>query len=690
MKKTFLKITDFILRCVNLISPLWRHFWVIVLLMVCLQEFSRIILAVTQFNGDYPLDKTILTHWLGIRFDLRVAIITILPMLLITLIPFLRGILHPIIASNIKIKKITSAFWALLLTLSFAIWLIIVFIDYGNVSYWRQRVDATIGNYLLDWKANIEVIWQTYPVIWLSLLLIVFLSLTFWVIYKINLYFAKQECAEVLIKHRYLRTFMAVVFSIIVVFLIHGKLSQYPLRWSDITVINNVDLEKVALNPVQQLVDTRKHRANQFDINLAKKYYPVITSWLGVEKPNDQTLSIVRPSKPQTIKDIPANANVVLIILESFSGYKSSILGNKLNPSPYIKSLADNGWVFPNFFSAHPGTARGVYSLITSIPDVALVDTGSRNFKAINHRSYIADFEGFQPFYFIGGSTSWANIRGIIQKSIPNVKIYEEGDYQKPRTDAWGLSDRNFMLEGARILSEFKNKNPQTPFFAIMQTAANHRPYTIPNDQPDFEVKNIGIDLLNENGFDSNEEYNAFRLMDHAVGKFIEESQKKTWFENTIFVLCGDHGIPHKIYAKLPHWLQRQELSAINTPLIIYSPKWFSPRRLDNLGQQADLLPTLLSLTGRKTQLRTIGRDIMQSPPSNPQGVFWIDHGGPNIGWYDGRYFTKQINGQKAKLYDLQAPDIFKDVSNENPDILKNRSEILNGYFEMNRYLMVN
>jgi hypothetical protein len=49
----------------------------------------------------------------------------------------------------------------------------------------------------------------------------------------------------------------------------------------------------------------------------------------------------------------------VVVLCESFSGYKSSMWGNPLDPTPYFATLARDGVFFDNCFTRHFGTARG-------------------------------------------------------------------------------------------------------------------------------------------------------------------------------------------------------------------------------------------------------------------------------------------------------------------------------------------
>ena len=66
--------------------------------------------------------------------------------------------------------------------------------------------------------------------------------------------------------------------------------------------------------------------------------------------------------------------------------------------------------------------------------------------------------------------------------------MYEQEDYKAKTIDVWGISDKsNYFLQANDVL-----KQQQKPFFAVIQTADNHRPYTIPEeDKENFRAGKI-------------------------------------------------------------------------------------------------------------------------------------------------------------------------------------------------------
>ena len=82
-----------------------------------------------------------------------------------------------------------------------------------------------------------------------------------------------------------------------------------------------------------------------------------------------------------------------------------------------------------------------MFTLVTGLPDLSRVKTGSRNPYIVDQHSIINSFKNHQKYYFLGGSASWGNIRGVFSHNIEGLKIFEEGDYDYPKVDVWGISD---------------------------------------------------------------------------------------------------------------------------------------------------------------------------------------------------------------------------------------------------------
>jgi phosphoglycerol transferase MdoB-like AlkP superfamily enzyme len=413
-----------------------------------------------------------------------------------------------------------------------------------------------------------------------------------------------------------------------------------------------------------------------------KALAPIIGSHFNFT-PNDNPLSFVRVGEPKP-GALTTKPNVVLVICESFSAYKSSMFGNPLNTTPFFDSLCRQGIFFDRCFTPTYGTARGVWATITGTPDVEMTKTASRNPAAVDQHTIINNFTGYEKFYFLGGSTSWANIRGVLTNNIDNLHLYEQEDYKAEKIDVWGISDKNLFLEANKVLAQ-----QQKPFFAIIQTADNHRPYTIPEeDLKEFNKVQAPADSLRKYGFESLAEMNAFRYTDFGYKKFIEAAQKEKYFNNTVFVFIGDHGIPGNADALFPHSWTAQRLTTMHVPLLIYAPGMLAPKRVHTLGSQTDVLPTIAGLCNIKYKNSTLGKDLLDSTTKGFAFVFDPDNS--MTGVVKGDYlYRKQLRSNKQELVSIINNEPVPNDA-EHTAIMHEMNVLTDALFETAKFMLLN
>lgn len=491
----------------------------------------------------------------------------------------------------------------------FLITFLVVFlyaIDFQHFDYLHQRLNASVLNYTQDAKISMNMVWQTYPVVTLLTLIVAAFALLHWFI----ILSFKKISLQTYQGHTIAKIVLGSLFAILLGIGIFGRINQYPLRWSDAFALNDDFKANLSLNPIQSFLSTLEFRNSSYDLKKVKAGYPLMVEYLSIQKPDSVTLNYKRFHE---VSAPTAPPNVVVVICESFSAYKSSMWGNPLNTTPYFNEMCKQGIFFDRCFTPAYGTARGVWAVITGTPDVEYPNTSSRNPAYVDQHSIINDYKGYEKFYFIGGSSSWANVRGLLTNNIAGLHMYEEGDYTSKTIDVWGISDKRLFLEANNVLKQQKK-----PFFAVIQTADNHRPYTIPpEDRKEFSLKKYPTDSLNKYGFYSNDELNAFRFTDFSFQKFIEAAKKESYFNNTIFVFVGDHGIRGDVGNMFPKAWEIDGLTTQHVPLLFYAPALLKPQRINRTCSQIDLLPSVSSIAGISFVNSTLGKNLFDTIQSN-------------------------------------------------------------------------
>ena len=631
---------------------------------------------VNYFSAPASADNNLTSSYiLGFRYDLRYVTI-------VMMITLLFSFIKPLNPFDKKLgKQIAIITWMLFSSLL----LFFYTADFIHYAYVHQRLNASILSYIDNPLISMQMIWQSYPII---TIIIIFLVVE-WVLYKFISFTYQLSDKYERTGSQFKNIIIQTIFFIILLYAAIGNIiykgGQYPLRWSNAYSLGSDYKANVALNPMQSFFSTLNFRSSKIDTDLIKKNYSVIADYLTIpsNEQDAQNLQFARIHNPVN-NNLEASTikNVVLVICESFSAYKSSMMVNPLNTTPYFNDMKKQGVYFNRAFSPAYGTARGVWAVLTGTPDVLEGKTSSRNPLAVDQHSIIADFKNYEKYYFLGGSASWANIRGVLTNNISDLKIFEQGSYQSSEIDVWGISDKNLFLEANKTLS----KNTK-PFFAIIQTADNHRPYTIPaEDLKVFVKKTVPKDSLLKFGFENNEEYNAFRYTDFCIEQFIEAAKKEKYFNETLFVFIGDHGIKGDAGTMLPKSFTEQGLTNMHVPLLFYAPSILQPKEYSIPVSQLDVLPSIASLCNIPYTNTTMGKNVFITVQQKDNAIFLYDDFNQQIG---------VLNNEFYYGYQLKNPSkpIFESALNnevvKNDSVQKQMDVLTKTIYETAKYMLI-
>ena len=600
--------------------------------------------------------------YLGFKFDLRLSLLVCLPVLVLSWIPFL----------NFVRSSLAKRIWLIYLVVIEVSLILMYFFDLGHYDYLHDRLNASSIEHILPLSIALKMLWETYPFIPGILTLLLFALVCGWGLNRFL--FRRLEPAGKPFKKRLNVAISAVALFLLAIGL-HGKLSQYPLRWSEAYFSTNPFVSALSLNPVLFLVDTMKFREVRFNKEEVRKYYPLMANLLEVDHPDPETLNFSRHLRPE--KKLPDRPNIVLILCESLAGFKVGALGNKTNPTPHFDSIAEDSLFFTHFFVTKEPTARAVFTAMFGIPDIHTPHSASRDPLVVRQYTILNALEGYKKMYFLGGSANWGNVRGILAHNIDGLEIYEEGDFSTLPDDAWGISDYHLFEEANQIL-----RAQDKPFFALIHLAGNHRPYTIPKDRGDFELAQMDEQKLNENGFGSLKEYNGVRFMDYSLGHFFKLASKEKYYRNTLFSMFGDHGTVAN--GQIP-W-DKLALTGHHVPFVIYAPGYFSKgRAIDTTASLVDVLPTLLGLAGVPYVNKTLGRDLLVERPKEKHFAF-VDSFSRGV--LNDEFFFMIDRQEVQRLYRYRSDTPLLDVKDQNSKVADEMAQLFQAIRETSKYLL--
>ncbi len=604
---------------------------------------------------------------MGFRYDLRWIAVILLPVVALSTFPKF----SPFYSSANK------KWWTWYLAIVTFLVFFFFAAGFGSFSYNRTPLDAGAMNFAEDFSISMKMIWQTYPLIWMLLGLLVAVLFFRWMYHRSHWQVINRTDGKG-IPHRRKHFIITLLFFS---GLIYGSLSTKPLSRADSFRFNNSFKSYLAINPLQNFVATMRLRNPDYNEKKAKEVFPVMAEWMQL--PDPAVFSYRRETGPRS-SSLESRPNIVLVQCESFSMYKSTMSGNPTNATPYFDSLCRQGIFFERCFSPHFSTARALFAILTGTPDAQLFKFSTRNPDAVKQHTIVNSLEAYDKHYFLGGSPEFNNFEGILG-NIKGLQMHT-GDYFKaPKVNVWGVSDKDLFL-AANDLFRKKDK----PFFAYIQTSGNHRPYnkTIPETDTDFLRVTIPEEELRKYGFESLDEYNCFRYSDYCFKQFIEAARKEDYFHNTIFVFVGDHGLAGNAEPMYPSVWTEHRLTDEHVPLLFYAPDLLTPELRKEVVSQIDILPTIAGFLHEPYVNTTLGRDLLD--PGKKNNFAFITNTADRIGMLtDDYYFTRNINSGEEQLLPLH-PAVPVYTIRQRDSIQKKLSVFTLAYFETAKYLLMN
>ncbi|WP_435263602.1 LTA synthase family protein [Tenacibaculum sp. nBUS_03] len=610
---------------------------------------------------------------LGIRFDIKLSVIAILPLAIFVFV----------VNHNFFNKKLYKFVGNLYLTLTYLSITLFYFFDFGHYEYLNSRISATALRFVSNIKISTQALFESYPIyrIMVAIILITFLA------YKLTSYiYVKLSKTSHNNTSKKSKTFYIITSILLFAFGIYNSFTNYPLRWSQAFFSQNNSINNFSLNPILYFFDSFKFRNESVNLDKTKRYYPAVANQLELSKePFNFNRRVIFPDS------ISKKPNIVIVMLESVGVAPMSYFKNPINTTPNMDSIMKRSVVFSNFFVHKAGTAASVFASITGLPDVDAVRTASRNPMVIDQRIIFDQFKGYEKQYFIGGSANWANIRGVLQSNINDLKIFEEGSYEiEERVDVWGIDDYDLFKESDIRFAQLHKK--KKPFIAYIQTASNHMPFTVPVQKESFKILKedaFSKQELKNAGFDGIARLNALRYLDFNVAKFLQRAKKSGYYDNTIFLFFGDH---NTAMSKVDNYKDEFDLGiqVNHVPFFIHAPKFVKPNVISKFSKLVDVIPTAASLSKNSYTNYTLGSNILNtSNKNNFAFIFNSVNGEPSIGLLkDDFIFTKKLVTKKSSLRKLSGDK--RDIKTEFPNIVKSMDSLASGYYHATKYLYLN
>ncbi len=288
--------------------------------------------------------------------------------------------------------------------------------------------------------------------------------------------------------------------------------------------------------------------------------------------------------------------NIVFIIVEGlgrdFMGEGAEYGGF----TPFLDSLSTKSLYWKNCLSTTGRTFGVLPSLIGSLP---FGKSGFMELEKYPHKLTLFSIlknNGYHTSYMQGTNSSFDNVDRFLLSEKVDFLLDKSGfgnQFTLQAEDAagssWGYPDKELFKKSMSLPRESGQ-----PRMEVYMTISTHEPF-IPPQQEFYErqVKTIlsqgnhtgQIKKIIEN---SANVFATLLYTDDALKYVFEAYKKQPDYDNTIFVVTGDHRL-----IPIP---QRNNLCRFHVPLIIYSPLLNTTKKMSAVNSHFDVTPTLLAL----------------------------------------------------------------------------------------------
>jgi phosphoglycerol transferase MdoB-like AlkP superfamily enzyme len=578
------------------------------LLLLVMYASLRLALLVhnSELIGTTPASVFVEAFINGLRFDLRLVVFAVFPLLLAIL--------------SLKLMRFRNWMHAwLVIFASFTLFLGVVELDFYRE--FNQRLNGLVFQYMKeDPKTVLSMVWFGFPVLRYLLAWALATWLLVWLFRKIDRWTqtTSPPARGGALNPSGWPLRLVVLFVCLALAAVAGRgtLRQGgPMRWGDAYTTESMFANQLGLNATLSLAGAAMSQLNPHRDNVWKAKLPpaeardIVRQMLLTSHDTlvDAEQAAVRRDFTPPAEGVLPVRNVVVILFESLAGHSIGALGAAPGITPYFDKLAEEGLLFTRFFSNGTHTHQGMFASLGCFPNLPAFEYLMQTPEGGNRFSGLPQLLGNRQFdnvYVYNGDFGWDNQYGFFgAQGVTNFVGRMEFVNPVVFDPTWGVSDQD-MFE--RAVQELEKKAAGgKPFYALLQTLSNHTPYPLPAKLPVEPVTDRGA---------LNEHLTAMRYADWALGQFFEKVRKLPLYQDTLFVIVGDHG-----FSSGSDQLTELNLARFNVPLLLIAPGIrgkFGARR-DTVGTQIDIVPTIMGRLGGTVRHQCWGRDLLSLPPSD-------------------------------------------------------------------------
>ncbi|MEJ2595566.1 MAG: sulfatase-like hydrolase/transferase [bacterium] len=423
-------------------------------------------------------------------------------------------------------------------------------------------------------------------------------------------------------KNRPAVTVLFVLITPILLFIgIRGGIGEIPITTSQAYFSRYHILNVSAVNPVYNLAFSslqyyRIDSRGEFLFMPDEEARRIVKQLYQTEK--DTTIKILRMDRP----------NILILLLESWSGDLIESLGGKPGLTPRFHELEREGILFTNFYASGNRSQQALASIFSGFPaiPVTTLTDHPQKYSSVPSMVSMLKAEGYYTSFFFGGDLNYGNIRSYLVYNGFDRLISEDDFSADAAKGKLGFHDESLYQ---KMLVDMSGQ--PYPFFTAALTLSSHSPYDQPGERP---IKDIDF---------ARDYVNSAWYADKCLGEFMEEIKRMPWYDSTLILILSDHS--HVSYNNYQWW----SFDYRRIPLLVTGgalKREFRGTTRSQISANMDITSTLVNQLGLADSAFYWSKDLF-NPYTKQFAYFELNDG---FGW-------KNTSGSLA--YNIRAPMVL-------------------------------
>ena len=358
-----------------------------------------------------------------------------------------------------------------------------------------------------------------------------------------------------------------------------------------------------------------------------------------------------RSPEPEAAKAPASPPNVLLITVDTLRADHLGCYGYEHARTPHIDRFADEGVRIEHAIAPTPLTLPSHTSILTGLEPPAHSVRGNGAFRLPDGAQTLAESlqaEGYQTQAFVSagvlhhrfnldqGFDGYDDDVGSVARNSRAVRMRQRsGEQTMDRVLHW--------------LDERRESASPSPFFLWVHLFDPHAPY----EPPEADAK------LSATPYDG-----EIASVDRQIGRLVKALEPNGMLDDTILVFTSDHGESLGQHGEDTHAIFIYEATQ-HVPLIFRYPRKLPAGRVyDGPARSVDIMPTILSLAGKKSG-ETQGADLSEAFASGSPSASRVQ--------YSESFHTEQMFGM-ARLQGVRQ-DAWTYIRAPRPELYDRRTD---------------